>query len=194
MSSRVDSKDAAVQRLLAARHRLASLGVTSIGLFGSFVRLLYPAVLSPLELASADGIILVMADLQKPEDYDRQCPGQNYCISDAVCSARQARNYPLCKDCQFQDQSAPDSKSAEDNHIVVQAGMIEKIFKAYDVRGIYPDALNEDVAWRIGHATAQFLRSQLTGYDRSDPKVNTLAVGRDMRKSSSLLVYREPRP
>ncbi len=65
--------------------------------------------------------------------------------------------------------------------------MIEKIFKAYDVRGIYPDALNEDIAWRIGHATAQFLRSQLTGYDRSDPKVNTLAIGRDMRKSSNSL-------
>ena len=38
MASRVDSKDAAVQRLLGAKHRLASLGVTSIGLFGSFVR------------------------------------------------------------------------------------------------------------------------------------------------------------
>jgi len=64
---------------------------------------------------------------------------------------------------------------------------MDKIFKAYDIRGTYPDQLNEDIAWRIGHATAQFFRSQLTGYARSDPKQNVLAVGRDMRKSSPAL-------
>jgi len=28
--------------------------------------------------------------------------------------------------------------------------MIEKIFKAYDVRATYPNPLNEDAAWRVG--------------------------------------------
>ena len=61
---------------------------------------------------------------------------------------------------------------------------MDAIFKAYDVRGTYPDQLNEDLAWCIGYATAQFLRGQLSGYDRTDPTRNTLAVGRDMRTSS----------
>lgn len=65
--------------------------------------------------------------------------------------------------------------------------MIEKVFKAYDVRAIYPEPLSEDVAWRIGNATAQFLRTTLSGYDRSDPRMNTLIVGRDMRKHSPSL-------
>src|SRR5438552_8305048 len=33
--------------------------------------------------------------------------------------------------------------------------MIDKIFKAYDVRATYPSPLNEEMAWKVGHATAQ---------------------------------------
>ncbi|MEE9404194.1 MAG: phosphomannomutase/phosphoglucomutase [Algisphaera sp.] len=36
--------------------------------------------------------------------------------------------------------------------------MIGKIFKAYDVRALYPDPLNEDAAWRVGLATGNFLK------------------------------------
>lgn len=43
---------------------------------------------------------------------------------------------------------------------------LEKVFKAYDIRGVYPQEVNEDLSWRIGHATAAFLRSLTTGYDR----------------------------
>jgi phosphomannomutase len=50
-----------------------------------------------------------------------------------------------------------------------------KIFKAYDVRGIYPDDIDEDAARRIGAAFAHF-----TGAGR-------VAVGRDMRPSSPAL-------
>ncbi len=41
------------------------------------------------------------------------------------------------------------------------------IFKAYDVRGTYPDQFNEDVAYRIARAFAQILKPKLTvvGYD-----------------------------
>ncbi len=50
-----------------------------------------------------------------------------------------------------------------------------KIFGAYDVRGIYPETLDEDVAYRIGRAFVQYLG------------VQAVAVGRDMRVSSPVL-------
>src|SRR5438094_2048754 len=46
------------------------------------------------------------------------------------------------------------------------------IFKAYDVRGIYPSEINEDVARAIGAGFVSYL------------KANRIAVGRDMRLSS----------
>jgi phosphomannomutase len=48
-------------------------------------------------------------------------------------------------------------------------------FKAYDIRGRVPDQLNEDIAWRIGRATAEFLQ------------VDTMVVGHDIRLSSRAL-------
>ncbi|HLF40063.1 MAG TPA: phosphomannomutase/phosphoglucomutase, partial [Acidimicrobiia bacterium] len=53
--------------------------------------------------------------------------------------------------------------------------VLDTIFKAYDVRGIYPDEINEDLARRIGNAFAVF-----TGAAR-------IVVGRDMRTSSGPL-------
>jgi phosphomannomutase len=49
------------------------------------------------------------------------------------------------------------------------------IFKAYDVRGVYPSELDEDVAYRVGGAFGRFTQA---------PRV---AVGRDMRLSSPRL-------
>ncbi|MFH1024299.1 MAG: phosphomannomutase/phosphoglucomutase [Planctomycetota bacterium] len=49
------------------------------------------------------------------------------------------------------------------------------IFKAYDIRGVYPGEINEDAARRIGAATARFL------------KTGAIVVGRDMRVSSDNL-------
>ncbi|HOF17366.1 MAG TPA: hypothetical protein PK082_00520, partial [Phycisphaerae bacterium] len=43
---------------------------------------------------------------------------------------------------------------------------MEKVFKAYDVRGLYGEEVTEDLAWKIGHASGQFLRSLLSGYER----------------------------
>ena len=65
--------------------------------------------------------------------------------------------------------------------------MQESIFKAYDIRAVYPDDLNEEAAWKIGHATAQFLRSRLQGYERGQANAQSLAVGRDMRTHSPAL-------
>ncbi len=49
------------------------------------------------------------------------------------------------------------------------------IFKAYDIRGIVPDQLTADIAYRIGNALAGYL------------KPRAIAVGRDMRLSSEEL-------
>ena len=57
--------------------------------------------------------------------------------------------------------------------------MIEKIFKAYDVRATVPNPLNEDAAWKVGHATAQFIKRSREHHP--DPPVqlpNTIVVGR----------------
>ena len=62
--------------------------------------------------------------------------------------------------------------------------MDSAIFKAYDIRGIYPDQIDEEGAWKIGNATAQFLRSLLTGYDRGQANMQSVCVGRDMRTHS----------
>jgi phosphomannomutase len=64
--------------------------------------------------------------------------------------------------------------------------MIEKIFKAYDVRSTYPNPLNEESAWKVGHATAQFLKRsrQNVAADQRVKREDTVVVGRDMRPSS----------
>ena len=63
--------------------------------------------------------------------------------------------------------------------------MIEKIFKAYDVRATYPSPLNEEMAWTVGHATAQFLKRSRQNAGGTPVKMeNTVVVGRDMRPHS----------
>ena len=48
-------------------------------------------------------------------------------------------------------------------------------FKAYDIRGKVPDTLNEEIAYRIGRAYAEFLKS------------SRIVVGRDIRLTSTSL-------
>ncbi|MGD2093637.1 MAG: phosphomannomutase/phosphoglucomutase [Phycisphaerales bacterium] len=66
--------------------------------------------------------------------------------------------------------------------------MDSTIFKAYDIRGVYPDQIKEEDAWKIGWATARFLPSLLTGYERGQANAQSLCVGRDMRTHSEALV------
>jgi len=49
------------------------------------------------------------------------------------------------------------------------------IFKAYDIRGVVPEQMNGEIAYRIGNALASYL------------KPTSIAVGRDMRLSSEEL-------
>jgi len=65
--------------------------------------------------------------------------------------------------------------------------MNAEIFKAYDIRGVYPEDLSEDDAWKIGHATARFLPSLIKGYERGRAESTALCVGRDMRTHSEPL-------
>lgn len=137
--------------------------------------------------------------MARPPREERYCPGEEHIrISEAVCIGRRRANFRKCPGCQFNDDErgggayyGADVAKQRNVPLAVlemdQRDQIHKVFKAYDVRATVPDLLNEDVAWRIGNATAQFLRTSLTGYDRSDSKMNTLIVGRDMRKHSPML-------
>ena len=53
---------------------------------------------------------------------------------------------------------------------------MEDIFKSYDIRGIYPTDINEDIIYRIGRATVGYLGAKV------------IAVGTDNRSSSPSLV------
>lgn len=57
----------------------------------------------------------------------------------------------------------------------MQASSLADIFKSYDVRGIYPDQLNDDLAYQIGRCFIPLL------------KAKNVAVGRDMRESGNNL-------
>jgi phosphomannomutase len=59
----------------------------------------------------------------------------------------------------------------------VQIQVDPTIFKSYDVRGVYPSELNEDVAYAIGRCFVPLIGSQRL----------TVAVGRDMRPSGRKL-------
>lgn len=61
------------------------------------------------------------------------------------------------------------------------------IFKAYDIRGIYEEQIDEEAAWKIGHAAAKFLPSLLRGYERGQANCQSICVGRDMRTHSESL-------
>ena len=65
--------------------------------------------------------------------------------------------------------------------------MDPSIFKAYDIRGLYGEQLDEQAAWKIGHATAQFLRSMVHGYNRGLANSQSICVGQDMRTHSPSL-------
>ena len=60
------------------------------------------------------------------------------------------------------------------------------IFKAYDVRGLYGEQLDEDVAYRIGRAFPRVLGNMYG----TDPGALRLAIGRDMRLTAPAMAER----
>jgi phosphomannomutase len=57
---------------------------------------------------------------------------------------------------------------------------LDKIFRAYDVRGVYPNEINEKIAHKIGKISAQILDINL--------KNGKMTIARDGRRSSSKLL------
>jgi phosphomannomutase len=58
---------------------------------------------------------------------------------------------------------------------VVMTDIDQTIFKAYDIRGTYPDQLNQKIAYQVGRGLVEYLQPR------------DVAVGRDMRLSSPKL-------
>ena len=100
---------------------------------------------------------------------EQRCPGEKGGIHEAICRARQSRKYHKCVECEWRDDTV-QGRGAR-----IEDDPRHKIFKAYDIRGIYPDDLDEKLAERIGAAVARFL----------DP--GSVVVSRDMRTSSDPL-------
>ena len=97
---------------------------------------------------------------------ERKCPGEKGPVAEAICRSRQTNKYHKCADCEWRDDALQGRISR------VEDDPRHKIFKAYDIRGVYPDDLDEKLAERIGAATARFLTPAC------------LVVSRDMRSSS----------
>jgi len=65
--------------------------------------------------------------------------------------------------------------------------MLGKIFKAYDIRGTYPDLLTDTMARQIGFGASRYLLADASAAGEDNPMMKNLVVGRDMRKSSPAL-------
>lgn len=131
-----------------------------------------------------------MNDGQETKDYFRFCPGEEHIkISNAICRGRRNAHYPKCTSCRFNDDGAAprnaQTKAREEQTQSVAS--VENAFRADDVCATVPTPLSDEVAWRIGHATGQYLRGKLRGYDRADPNARSVIVGRDMRADSARL-------
>src|SRR5919199_2558349 len=67
------------------------------------------------------------------------------------------------------------------------ASISPEIFKAYDVRGIYPDDVDDDVAYRVARGFARVIAALKHGTQDADPAGLRLGVGHDMRVHSPAL-------
>ncbi|MEK7700356.1 MAG: phosphomannomutase/phosphoglucomutase [Planctomycetota bacterium] len=112
--------------------------------------------------------------VEKGEERQHRCPGETYTINDSVCRGRQRVNYPKCNVCL--DKVEP----ASFDHSVGESKISVSIFKSYDIRGRYPEELDDLTARKIGSSIAHFLKEV-------NPKAKNIVVGRDMRLSSKSL-------
>ncbi len=67
-------------------------------------------------------------------------------------------------------------------HKIAQKSWSENIFKAYDIRGKYPEEINEDAAYKIARAFARYLRLSNT-----EGRVLKIVLSADARLSSPSL-------
>ncbi|MBI2023203.1 phosphomannomutase/phosphoglucomutase [Candidatus Giovannonibacteria bacterium] len=67
-------------------------------------------------------------------------------------------------------------------HKIAEKKWSEKIFKAYDIRGVYLEEINEDAAYKIGRAYADYIH-----LSKNEPQKITILVSFDARSSSPSL-------
>lgn len=65
--------------------------------------------------------------------------------------------------------------------------MLGRVFKAYDIRGTYPDLLTDRMAWQVGVGTGRFVLEVAKATGENTPMMRTVVVGRDMRESGPTL-------
>jgi len=65
--------------------------------------------------------------------------------------------------------------------------MLGRVFKAYDIRGTYPDLLTDRMAWQVGVGCGRFLLELASAAGETTPMMRTVVVGRDMRESGPKL-------
>jgi len=70
---------------------------------------------------------------------------------------------------------------------VPEKPMLGRIFKAYDIRGTYPDMLTDMMAWQIGYGVSKYLLADAEAAGETTPMMRNVVVGRDMRASSPAL-------
>lgn len=123
----------------------------------------------------------------------RQCPGDGYEISTSVCKGRQRALYPKCPVCHNRDKAVGTLTEEEIEYTPMDTStrkvlqlstnqdkeINDQIFKSYDIRGEYPEQLNEYTSEKIGMATVLFLKSI--------KDVKNVVVARDIRLSSNSL-------
>ncbi|GAX62766.1 phosphomannomutase [Candidatus Scalindua japonica] len=123
-----------------------------------------------------------------------QCPGDGYEISMSVCRGRQRVLYPKCPVCRHRDKSISTSTEEVEEYTPMDTGtrkilqlstnqdeaINRLIFKCYDIRGKYPEQLDEYTSEKIGIATVLFLKS-------IKEDINNIVVARDIRLSSNAL-------
>jgi|CXWL01.1.fsa_nt_gi phosphomannomutase len=126
-----------------------------------------------------------MPQVQATRDYFKFCPGEEHVkISNAICRGRRRSHFPKCPGCQFNDDEKDQGRETQSQERLRSLSQVESLFRISDARAAYPIPLSLDAAWRVGHASAQYLHGKLRAYDRADPSAKCLVVGRDTRASS----------
>lgn len=130
-----------------------------------------------------------MSSAPDASDYFRFCPGEERIkISNAICRGRRRSSFPRCAGCQFNDDEKAREGAVGRGAAPSQGELrLDSVFHPLEIRGKTPAPLSEDVAWRIGHAAAQFLHGRLRGYERTAPNARCLIIGQDARPSSAAL-------
>ena len=108
---------------------------------------------------------------------ERRCPDEKYAISEAVCRARRDRQFPRCLNCQW-NEAAPEPEAKP------PPVDLDKVFKAYDIRGRVAQEITRPFAAKVGYSVATYLLKTLDAKERARTETHWIVVGHDMRPTS----------